>query len=176
MAKRADIPIDWATLRSLVTDFEEVTAQAEALVEESTGLHSLAGPARAQVATREEWIHANISSFRRLLGPVLARAGKGGQGLPGLLGPVGRMAAGAEMGVVLGWMSGRVLGQYDLLFADGDLPQDAVYYVGQNIVSLERQARVRAPGVPALDRPARTDPSRPIHGRAVAAGPLPRPC
>jgi len=43
------------------------------------------------------------------------------------------------MGVVLGWMSGRVLGQYDLLFADGDLPQDAVYYVGQNIVSLERR-------------------------------------
>jgi len=96
-------------------------------------------PGTGQVATREEWIHANISSFRRLLGPVLARAGKGGQGLPGLLGPVGRMAAGAEMGVVLGWMSGRVLGQYDLLFADGDLPRDAVYYVGQNIVSLERR-------------------------------------
>ena len=122
-----------------MTDFEEVTIQAEALVEESTGLHSLAGPARAQVATREEWIHANVSSFRRLLGPVLARAGKSGQGLPGLLGPVGRVAAGVEMGVVLGWMSGRVLGQYDLLFADGDLPQDAVYYVGQNIVSLERR-------------------------------------
>ena len=139
MARRTETSIDWATLRSLVTDFEEVTVQAEALVEESTGLHSLAGPARAQVATREEWIHANISSFRRLLGPVLARAGKGGQGLPGLLGPVGRMAAGAEMGVVLGWMSGRVLGQYDLLFADGDLPRDAVYYVGQNIVSLERR-------------------------------------
>ena len=86
-----------------------------------------------------KWIHANVSSFRRLLGPVLARAGKSSQGLPGFLGPVGRTAAGAEMGVVLGWMSGRVLGQYDLLFADGDLPQDAVYYVGQNIVSLERK-------------------------------------
>ena len=43
------------------------------------------------------------------------------------------------MGVVLGWMSGRVLGQYDLLFAEGDSPQDAVYYVGPNIVSLERR-------------------------------------
>ena len=40
------------------------------------GLRSLVGPARAQVATREEWIHANISSFRRLLGPVLERAGE----------------------------------------------------------------------------------------------------
>ena len=138
VARRIDTRIDWATLRSLVTDFEEVTAQAEALVEESTGLRSSAGPARAQVATREEWIHANVSSFRRLLGPVLARVGKG-QGLPGFLGPVGRVAAGAEMGVVLGWMSGRVLGQYDLLFADSGSPQDAVYYVGPNIVSLERR-------------------------------------
>ena len=139
VARRIDTRIDWATLRSLVIDFEEVTAQAEALVEESTGLRSLAGPARGQVATREEWIHANVSSFQRLLGPVLARVGKSGGSLPGLLGPVGRVAAGAEMGVVLGWMSGRVLGQYDLLFADGDSPQDAVYYVGPNIVSLERR-------------------------------------
>ena len=134
-----DTRVDWATLRSLVIDFGEVTAQAEALVEESTGLRSLAGPARAQVATREEWIHANVSSFRRLLGPVLARAGKNGGSLPGFLGPVGRAAAGAEMGAVLGWMSGRVLGQYDLLFGDSDSPQDAVYYVGPNIVGLERR-------------------------------------
>jgi coenzyme F420 biosynthesis associated uncharacterized protein len=70
---------------------------------------------------------------------LLERAGKGGRSLPGLLGPAARGAAGAEMGVVLGWMSGRVLGQYDLLFAEGDAPQDAVYFVGPNIVSLERR-------------------------------------
>lgn len=139
MAGRNETRVDWSTLRGLVTDFQEVTAQAEALVEASTGLRSLVGPARAQVSTREEWIHANISSFRRLLGPVLDRAGKSGRSLPGPLGPIGRVAAGAEMGVVLGWMSGRVLGQYDLLFTEGDAPQDAVYYVGPNIVSLERR-------------------------------------
>ena len=122
-----------------MADFEEVTAEAEALVEQSTGLRSLAGPARAQVSSRDTWIQANVSSFRRLLGPILQRAGKGGRSLPGFLGPAGRTAAGAEMGVVLGWMSGRVLGQYDLLFAEGDSPQDAVYYVGPNIVSLERR-------------------------------------
>jgi coenzyme F420 biosynthesis associated uncharacterized protein len=43
------------------------------------------------------------------------------------------------MGVVLGWMSGRVLGQYDLLFTEGDASEDAVYFVGPNIVSLERR-------------------------------------
>ena len=42
------------------------------------------------------------------------------------------------MGLVLGWMSTRVLGQYDLLFA-GDTSGDAVSYVGPNIVALERR-------------------------------------
>jgi len=139
VARRKHIRIDWSTHRRLVADFEEVTAEAEALVERSTGLRSLAGPARAEVTSREAWIHANIASFRRLLGPVLERAGKSGHSLPGILGPAGRATAGAEMGLVLGWMSGRVLGQYDLLFAEGDSPQDAVYYVGPNIVSLERK-------------------------------------
>ena len=32
VAGRTDIRIDWATLRGLVTDFQEVTAQAEDLV------------------------------------------------------------------------------------------------------------------------------------------------
>ncbi len=139
VARRTDIRIDWVTHQRLVSDFDEFTAEAEALVEQSTGLRSQVGPARAQVATREAWIHANITSFRRLLGPLLERAGKSGRSLPGVLGPAGRTAAGAEMGLVLGWMSGRVLGQYDLLFAEGDSPQDAVYFVGPNIVSLERR-------------------------------------
>ncbi|MGD1011474.1 MAG: zinc-dependent metalloprotease [Acidimicrobiales bacterium] len=139
VARRNTVDIDWATLRSLISDFQEVTEQAEDLVERSTGLRSLEGPARAQVSTREEWVHANVSSFRRLLGPMLERAGKEGHGFPAAFGPVGRIASGTEMGVVLGWMSGRVLGQYDLLFADGDAPQDIVHYVGPNIVSLERR-------------------------------------
>jgi len=140
VARRTDPHIDWATHRRLLVDFEEVTAQAEELVAESTGLRSLAGPARADVTDRNGWIRANITSFRRLLGPLLDKAGKGGRSLPGVLGPIGRSAAGAEMGMVLGWMSGRVLGQYDLLFTEeGDAPRDAVYYVGPNIVSLERR-------------------------------------
>ena len=80
VARRSEVQIDWATHRALVADFEEVTAEAEELVERSTGLRSLAGPARAQVASREAWIHANISSFKRLLGPVLGARREGAAG------------------------------------------------------------------------------------------------
>ena len=49
--------------------------------------------------------------------------------------------AGAEMGAVLGWMSTRVLGQYDMLVLEeeGADDQDIVYYVGPNILALEKR-------------------------------------
>ena len=55
--------------------------------------------------------------------------------------PVASRIAGAEMGMVLGWMSTRVLGQYDLLVVEDENPedQDIVYYVGPNIIGLEKR-------------------------------------
>jgi coenzyme F420 biosynthesis associated uncharacterized protein len=50
-----------------------------------------------------------------------------------------RAISGAELGAVLGWMSTRVLGQYDLFRADGGVSSDAVYYVGPNVIALERR-------------------------------------
>jgi len=45
------------------------------------------------------------------------------------------------MGMLLGWMSTRVLGQYDQLIIEDENPedQDIVYYVGPNIVAIERR-------------------------------------
>jgi coenzyme F420 biosynthesis associated uncharacterized protein len=42
---------------------------------------------------------------------------------------------------MLGWMSTRVLGQYDLLVIEDENPeeQDLVYYVGPNVLALERK-------------------------------------
>jgi uncharacterized protein (DUF2342 family) len=57
----------------LQADFAELTAQAEELVAESTGLRSAAGPARARVTDRAGWVSANVASFQRLLGPHLDR-------------------------------------------------------------------------------------------------------
>lgn len=124
---------------SLQPDFDRLTAQAEVLVEAETGLRSLAGPARARVTDRAGWVRANLSSFQRLLRPLLEkfddRVGSGWSA------PLTTRLAGAELGMVLGWMSGRVLGQYDLLVIEEEDPgdQDLVYYVGPNILALEKQ-------------------------------------
>jgi coenzyme F420 biosynthesis associated uncharacterized protein len=124
---------------SLQPDFDELTAQAEELVAAETGLRSLAGPARARVTDRAGWVHANVASFRRLLRPITERLGPKMAASP--VAPVGRAVAGAELGTLLGWMSTRVLGQYDLLLVEDEDPedQDIVYFVGPNVLALEKR-------------------------------------
>jgi coenzyme F420 biosynthesis associated uncharacterized protein len=124
---------------SLHTDFAELTAQAEDLVGDATGLRSLAGPARARVTDRAGWVRANVASFQRLLHPLTEKLGDRLGKSP--VAPLTRRAAGAEVGALLGWMSTRVLGQYDLLLVEDDRPedQDIVYYVGPNVLALEKK-------------------------------------
>ncbi len=123
---------------SLQPDFDELTAEAEGLVAEATGLRSLAGPARARVTDRAGWVRANVKSFRRMLRPITDKLGPM-MNTP--LAPIGRAVAGAELGTMLGWMSTRVLGQYDLLLIEDEEPdeQDIVYYVGPNVIALEKR-------------------------------------
>ena len=130
--------LDPRTEAQLHEDFAEFTAHAEELVVAATGLHPLSGPPRAQVVDRATWARRNISSFRRLLEPVLGQI-EGAATLPGPLGGAARTTAGAQLGLVLGWMATRVLGQYDLLLTEGDDEGDVVSYVGPNIVALERR-------------------------------------
>jgi coenzyme F420 biosynthesis associated uncharacterized protein len=137
IASRREVVDDYA-LATMAGDFDELTPRAEKLVGEETGLWSLQGEARGKVVSRAEWIAANIASFQRLLAPVIGKLDEMSDG------PMGRAArgfAGAEVGAVLGWMSTRVLGQYDLLLTEDDEPddQDMVYYVGPNVLALERR-------------------------------------
>ena len=145
---------------SLEEDFASVTTQAEVLVSEHTGLH-VVGAARASVLDRSGWVEANVASMRRLLGPLTAKLGSRLVQSP--LAPIGRTVSATELGVLLGWFSRRVLGQYDLLVPDDgrsntagsdtagssaadpgtDTEGDAVYYVGANILALEKRFAFR---------------------------------
>ena len=126
---------------SLRDDFRLLTAEAEQLVAEHTGLVP-PGPARAVVVDRASWVSANVRSMRRLLQPLTARVGERLAGSRAA--PLGRKIAGTETGVLLGYLAQRVLGQYDLLVVDEeDVDADAVYYVGGNILSLEKRYAFR---------------------------------
>jgi coenzyme F420 biosynthesis associated uncharacterized protein len=121
---------------SLHDDFARFTPMAEELVALETRLESTEGAARAMVIDRAGWVDANIRSFRRLLSPLLDKLeGEGGAS------SLTRKFGAVELGTVLGWMSRRVLGQYDLLLAEDEDrdDQDLVYYVGPNILAIEKR-------------------------------------
>jgi coenzyme F420 biosynthesis associated uncharacterized protein len=159
-AAPAPEPVDWPTARrvarvvarrdaladsylagSLERDFADVTTEAEALVGDFTGLHA-PGSARAAVLDRGEWVDANVESMRRLLAPLTQRLGERLASSP--VAPIGRYVTGTEVGVLLGYLSQRVLGQYDLLVPeDAEGERDAVYYVGSNVLSLEKRFAFR---------------------------------
>jgi coenzyme F420 biosynthesis associated uncharacterized protein len=101
-------------------DLPDLARESEHHVVAYTGLVPRTPVPEAEGVGRAEWIGANVSAMRALLDPPLAkleaRAG-GGPARPAL-----RLATGvvltAEVGVVLGFLAQRVLGQYDLVLLD----------------------------------------------------------
>jgi coenzyme F420 biosynthesis associated uncharacterized protein len=99
-------------------DLPALAVVSERRVTAYTGLQ----PARAlpppEGIGRREWIATNIRAMRNLLDPIVQRAGEG----LGPLRPAAKLAAGVvvtiEVGVVLGYLAQRVLGQYELVLLD----------------------------------------------------------
>jgi coenzyme F420 biosynthesis associated uncharacterized protein len=127
--------------RSLDPDFEAATSTAEQLVADFTGLRA-PDAARAAVVDRSAWVDANVRSMRRMLGPFLDRIGS--KMSSSRLAPIGTRVSAAEVGVLLGYLARRVLGQYDLLVPESESTDgDVVYYVGPNILGLEKRFAFR---------------------------------
>src|SRR5262249_31188663 len=82
------------------------------------------------VVDRPAWIRANAEGFSRLLTPVIEKVAEK-KGPPGpITQAVGSRITGAEVGGLLGFMSSRVLGQFDP-FHD---PHGRLLLVAPNVV------------------------------------------
>lgn len=115
----------------------ELVERAAALASAETGLPWEGSPT-VKVVTRVEWAEANISAFGRLLAPAEKKlaGGKGGK--------IGSRVLAAEVGALVGVLSKRVLGQYELVVPSGDDPNgDTVMFAGANVLHMERQHEFR---------------------------------
>ena len=137
-------------------EFDYAAAVGEYLgpLEDFTGIDlNRSGERPIRVASRAEWIDFNISSFGALLEPILKRASKtsGNE----LTWAFGAATLTAQMGFLLGFLSARVLGQYDTgplavgksaaLKKPGEPGE--VFFLDGNIVSAARRLGVPVEGL-----------------------------
>ncbi len=127
-------------------DLATLADESERRVTAYTGLE----PARAlpppEGIDRPEWVQSNIDAMRALLDPVLERAGEG----LGPLKPAMQIAVGlvlsTEVGVVIGYLAQRVLGQYELVLLEevDDRPPRLLFVLpnlGQAVHAFEAEER-----------------------------------
>lgn len=122
----------------VVTDLQEFSARAELIVRETTGLGAGLPVETARIVDRPHWIEATAAGMAELTAPLAAKlAGKVGKA------PRAKAAAGAQLGLVLGFLSSRVLGQYDPLTPAGPESTSGapgrLLLVAPNIIKVERE-------------------------------------
>ena len=135
--------------RKVVAELRELAAAAAGPVREVTGMEAFADDGKVAVVDRPGWIRANVDGFRVVLDPLAERMRErapGGQG--GLLTSVGSRVTGMQAGLILAYLAGRVLGQYELFLPpDPTVPEDSapagrLTLVAPNILMVERELDV----------------------------------
>jgi len=124
-----------AEAEAAVLELREGAARSTPLVREFTGLHTESGTAPVLVVDRTGWLRANADAFSQILAPVVDKlVEKKGPPSP-LAEAFGSRVTGAEVGLMLGFLGSKVLGQFDPFFA----PHGRLLLVAPNIVHVERE-------------------------------------
>lgn len=139
--------------------FEQTVRAAELAIADLTGMESPAEVAQVAPVRRARWVEANIRGLRRLFEPGAERLARamaetqreepslGAEGLPGLegmagiealMGRVAPLLMGTQIGMVLGTLGRRVLGQYELPVPRED-DRPALLFVVPNIAGFEQE-------------------------------------
>jgi coenzyme F420 biosynthesis associated uncharacterized protein len=127
-------------LPALAEEMARITPRVSDLVSEGTGLE-LPGDPDTQIIGRLEWVDRNVASFQHLIEPAtrkLVESRDGGDERKKSLDKVVE----TETSALLGVLSRRVLGQYELVLPTGE-DGDSVVYVGANLLQMERTHQFR---------------------------------
>jgi coenzyme F420 biosynthesis associated uncharacterized protein len=152
MGSRAAVLVDWGTAADagrrvggngpptpaadrarLREDLAGIVPEAEAAIAELTGMLASGARVRPWVMSRSEWVRANLNGLQRLLEPLAAKLVPPGANRS----EIRRKALGAQIGILLGYVSRKVLGQYDAFTPPDD--DGLLYFVGPNVVEAERR-------------------------------------
>jgi len=105
------------------------------LVREFTGLVAAERTAPVLIVDRRGWVQANADGFAKIIEPMIAKVSAKKGSPSGLSLAIGSRVTGAEVGLLLGFLGTKVLGQFDPFHdASGRL-----LLVAPNIVHVERE-------------------------------------
>ena len=132
-----------AEAEQVVGELRAGASRSTPLVREFTGLTAEAGTAPVLVVDREGWIQANADAFAQIIGPVVDKLQER-RGAPGpFTEAVGSRITGLEVGTLLGFLGGKVLGQFDPFTGPEEAVDSGVLgrllLVAPNIVHAERE-------------------------------------
>jgi coenzyme F420 biosynthesis associated uncharacterized protein len=136
--------------KAVVAELHGLAAAVAEPVQEVTGMFSAEETGQVAVVDRPGWIRANIDGFRVVLDPLVEHLREEGRApAPGsAIATVGSRITGVQAGLILAYLAGRVLGQYELFLPpDPTAPEDAapagrLTLVAPNIVMVERELGV----------------------------------
>jgi coenzyme F420 biosynthesis associated uncharacterized protein len=109
--------VSLADARAVVAELRGLTAVVQQPVRDLTGLTSQGSAGPVAVVDRPGWIRANVGGFRVVLEPLAEKLAERGNAVPGagsVIGSVGSRVTGLQAGLILAYLSARVLGQYEL--------------------------------------------------------------
>ena len=133
---------------AVVTELRAGANRSTDLVRDYTGLVATERTAPVLVVDRTGWIQANADAFAELIGPLVEKI-HARRGTPNAVtDAVGSKVTGLEVGGLLGFMSSKVLGQFDPFYDGPGLGSDTgpstgrLLLVAPNIVHVEKELGV----------------------------------
>jgi coenzyme F420 biosynthesis associated uncharacterized protein len=142
--------VSLAEAKAVVAELHGLAAAVAEPVQQVTGMFSAEETGQVAVVDRPGWIRANIDGFRVVLDPLVEHLRESGRApAPGsVIANVGSRVTGVQAGLILAYLAGRVLGQYELFLPpDPAAPEDSapagrLTLVAPNIVMVERELGV----------------------------------
>ncbi|GAA1929942.1 zinc-dependent metalloprotease [Streptomyces sodiiphilus] len=135
--------------REAVAELRRHATASEEHVRSFTRMDTGGADTPVLIVDRPGWVRANVAGFRELLAPMTDRMSRRRAEMPGgaALGAVGSRVTGVEVGMLLAFLSSRVLGQYETFAPPGPgLPAGSgggrLLLVAPNIVHVERELDV----------------------------------